>query len=260
MPYARNDWRDTSAGVTPRVETTERSTDGGSLVQLAFEEIEKRILSGQLLPNAKISLRSVAYSIGMSMQPVREAVNRLVAASALEITRNRTIRMPALDRAVADEIWSIRMLLEGEAVRRFANRVQPGEVQPLYAFNKALRRYRFGVDVEPTMANAMAWNVGLARGSGSPMLIDMISRLRLRYAPVMAYAFSVDAPYDEDFVKYTIQIQDELLLAIEAGDAAAALHLRCADIRSAQRYLYRRIGWDPLCKSSASGNSEGLCR
>jgi DNA-binding GntR family transcriptional regulator len=100
------------------------------------------------------------------------------------------------------------------------------------------------------MANAMAWNVGLAKGSGSPMLIDMISRLRLRYAPVMAYAFSVDAPYDEDFVKYTIQIQDELLLAIEASDAAAALHLRCADIRSAQRYLYRRIGWHPTHNDS----------
>jgi GntR family colanic acid and biofilm gene transcriptional regulator len=219
------------------------SSHGHSLVERAYEAVEKRILSGQLLPGQKISLRTVASSIGMSMQPVREAVNRFVAASALEISSSRAIRMPVIDRDAADEIWAIRMLLEGEAVRRFAERRRPEEVRPLFEFNRNIRRHRFGVDLEATMANSMAWNAGLARGSASPILIEMISRLRLRYAPVMAHAFSLEAPHDEAFVVYTVQIQDELLLAIEAGDAATALHLRCADIRTAQRYVYARLGW-----------------
>jgi GntR family colanic acid and biofilm gene transcriptional regulator len=221
----------------------EPPSNGRSLVEVASQEIEKKILTGQLLPGEKISLRGVANSIGMSMQPVRDAVNRFVAASALEITSNRTIRVPALDRGAAEQIWAIRMLLEGEAVRRFAERNRPEEVRPLFQFTRSLRCYRFGVDLEPTMANSMAWNVGLAQGSGSPILIDMISRMRLRFAPILAYAYGLDKPHDEQFVTYTVQIMDELLLAIEAGDANAAVHVRCADIRSLKRYVFERIGW-----------------
>jgi DNA-binding GntR family transcriptional regulator len=177
------------------------------------------------------------------MQPVREAVGRLVAGSALEITANRAIRIPALDRGVADEIWAMRMLLEGEAAAQFAARCRPEETRPLLDLNRTLRSYRFGIDLQPTMKTTMAWNIGLAHGSGSSILIEMIANLRLRYAPIVAQALSTPAPHDEEFLLFTLHIQDELLLAIEAGDSGAARNLRCADIRSFQRYLFARLGW-----------------
>jgi GntR family colanic acid and biofilm gene transcriptional regulator len=221
----------------------EVAPESSTLGRQALTELETRLIAGQLLPSTKISLRSLAQSIGMSMQPVREAVARLVASSALEITSGRALRVPALNKEIAQDIWSMRLLLEGEAAARFAARCRPEETTPLFEMNRVLRGYRFGVDLEPTMKTTMAWNIGLARGSASPILIAMIDNLRLRYAPSVAQALSTEAPHDDEFLQFTLHIQDELLLAIEAGDAAAAGNLRCADIRSFQRYLFARLGW-----------------
>ena len=218
-------------------------SDDGTLGQQVYQDLERRILSGQLLPDAKLSLRKLAVSLNTSMQPVREAVGRLVAASALEIAPGRSFRVPPLDRALVDEIWSMRLLLEGEAAARFAARQVPDEARELFEYTRTLRTFRFGIDLAPTMQTMMEWNGRLARGSASSILIDMIFRLHLRYAPFLACALSEDMPYDEGFLQFTLHMQDELVLAIEAGDIAAARHLRCADLRSFQRYLYSRVGW-----------------
>ena len=217
--------------------------DDGTLGQQVYQDLERRILSGQLLPDAKVSLRKLATSLNTSMQPVREAVGRLVAASALEIAPGRSFRVPPVVRSKVDEIWSMRLLLEGEASARCAARQVAQEARDLFDYTRTLRTYRFGVDLAPTMQTMMEWNGRLARGSASPILIDMIFRLHLRYAPFLAYALSTETPYDDGFLQFTLHIQDELVLAIEAGDVAAARHLRCADLRSFQRYLYSRIGW-----------------
>ena len=216
--------------------------DDITLGQQVYQDLEARLLAGELLPGTKVTLRKLAIELATSMQPVREAVARLVAASALEMTANRSIRVPLLDRALADEIWSMRLLMEGEAAARFAARQVPEEAQRLFAPTRRMRT-TLGTHTIPTMKAMMVWNRGLAQGSASPLLIEMIRGLHLRYAPFLAYVLGVDRPHDQEFLQFTLHIQDELVLAIEAGDAAAARHLRCADLRSFQRYLYSRIDW-----------------
>ncbi len=177
------------------------------------------------------------------MQPVRDAVGRLIDAAALRSAPGKAIRVPRLERRTADEIWSLRFLLEGEAAARFAARRRPAEAHGLYDYTRSLRAMRFGADLQPTMRSLMSWNMALANGSASPILIDMVRRLRLRYAPFVAEALALEAPFDPEFHQFTLHMQDELVMAIEAGDAEAARHLRCADLRSFQRYLYTRKSW-----------------
>lgn len=219
------------------------ATDESTLGHQVYHDLETRILSGQLMPGDRVSLRKLATFLDTSMQPVREAVGRLVAASALELTPGRSIRVPLLDRATMDQIWSMRLLLEGEAAARFAARQASAEARELFANTRSMRAFRFGLDLEPTVRGLMDWNGRLLRGSDSPILIDIVHRLHLRYAPFLAQALSTDLPYDEGFLQFTLHMQDELGLAIEAGDANAARHLRCADLRSFQRFLYSRVGW-----------------
>lgn len=237
-----------SSDLALEVETVElerlvRAGERGTLAQQAYRELESRIRTGQWLPNTKVSLRTLAQSLKTSMQPVRDAVGRLVAASALEMVPGRSIRVPVLTRKQADEIWSMRLLLEGEAAARYAARKPGAEVRLLFEHTRTLRSLRYGIDVEATMRSLMDWNDDLRRGLDAPILLDMISRIYLLSAPFIAQAFTMPVPRGENFVQFTIQIQDELILAIEQGDAEAARHLRCADLRSFQRYIYSRHGW-----------------
>lgn len=216
---------------------------GSTLGHQVYREMEDSIVDGIWLPGAKVSLRKIATQLNTSMQPVREAVSKLVADSALEVTPGRSVRVPVLSREQADEIWAIRMLLEGEAAAQFAARKCPEEAQSLYQHTRNLRSTYPTHDTTATMRTIRAWNIELIHGSKSPVLIDMIMRLRLRYAPFIAQSLATKRPHDEDFINFTTHIQDELVMAIEAGDSTAARHLRCSDLRSFQRYLYSRREW-----------------
>ncbi|MCF3932016.1 GntR family transcriptional regulator [Acuticoccus sp. M5D2P5] len=224
--------------------TADAPLEGAStLGEQIYAELEQDIITGRWPPEARQSLRKIATRLNTSVQPVREAVGKLLAASALELTPGRAVRVPRLDRAQADELWSLRFLLEGEAAARFAARKVPEEAKLLYAHNAALgERYRQS-DVGEIMRQMMAWNLDLAVGAQSPMLFNMILGLRLRYAPFIAECLALAPPDEPSFLAFTVHIQDELVHAIVTGDADAARHLRCADLRSFQRHLYSRRGW-----------------
>jgi len=160
------------------------------------------------------------------MQPIREALGRLVAASALEATPNRAFRVPEPDRAAADEIWSLRLLLESEAAARFAARPDAAASERLAAATEACRAIDYGRDLKATMGAITVWNLSIIQAAGSQLLYDTIVRLFLHYAPFLAHALSAPMARDEEFLTFILHIQDELLLAIKTGDVAAARYLR----------------------------------
>ncbi|WGF89550.1 GntR family transcriptional regulator [Marinivivus vitaminiproducens] len=219
------------------------SQDSATLGRQVHQAIEERLLTGRLLPGTKVSLRGLAQDLGTSMQPVREAVSRLVAASALEFTSSRVIRVTTLDWRQASDLWAMRLLLEGEACAQFAERRVRDEAERLFANTERMRALDFGADLHHTMSAILDWNLDLARGASSPLLVDTIMTLRVRFAPTIALALSRPEPFDPVFRDFTLHIQDELIMAIVAGDAASARHLRCADLRSFQRYLFERLNW-----------------
>jgi DNA-binding GntR family transcriptional regulator len=225
-----------------------------TLGQKIYQQLESKLLLGEWLPNTKVTLRTLALSLRTSMQPVREAVGRLVAASALEATPNRAFRVPELDRAAADEIWSLRLLLEGEAAARFAARREPKAFERFVAATATCREIDYGRDLKATMGAIAEWNASIIQAAGSQLLYDTVGRLYLRYSPFLAHALGAPVAHDEEFLSFILHIQDELLLAITSGDAAAARYLRCADLRSFQRYLYQRIGWS---SPTAGGVDQG---
>ncbi len=145
-----------------------------TLGQQIYQQLERRILLGEWLPDAKVTLRTLALSLNTSMQPVREAVGRLVDASALEATPNRAFRVPKLDRAAADEIWSLRLLLEGEAAARFAARRDPRACDRLAAATDACRAIDYGRDLNATMGAIAVWNSSIVQAAGSQLLYDTV--------------------------------------------------------------------------------------
>ncbi|PZQ46500.1 MAG: hypothetical protein DI556_19975 [Rhodovulum sulfidophilum] len=219
--------------------------EASTLAHHVYRELESGLIDGVLLPETRLSLRSIATQLNTSMQPVREAVSKLVADSALEVTPGRAVRVPRLDREQADEVWAIRVLLEGEAAARFAARRRPEEVEALYAQTRAMRPLYFADDVPALMRALRRWNIALVYGSHMPVLTDLVMRLRLRYAPFTAACLAAETPPDPNFLNFTLRMQDEMTRAIEAGDVAAARYLRCSTIRGFQHYLYERIRWIP---------------
>ena len=112
-----------------------------TLGQQVYRRLYDRLMSGALLPGAKLTLRGLAEELGTSMQPIREAVSRLAAEGALELAPNRLIRVPCFSRAQTDELWSMRVLLEGYAAALFATRAESDEIARLVEINESSTRW-----------------------------------------------------------------------------------------------------------------------
>src|SRR4051812_32330299 len=91
-----------------------------TLGERIYLELRDLLMSGKLLPNEKLSLRSVAEALGVSMMPVREAVARLVAEGALNVLPNRAVSVPLMTQSKLIELMNIRIEIEGYAAEQSA--------------------------------------------------------------------------------------------------------------------------------------------
>ena len=101
--------------------------DRRTLADTTYEALSDLLAAGRLAPGDRLSLRQSAAVLGVSVMPVREAVSRLVAEGALEVSPNRAIRVPTMSQAEFRALAETRMAVEGIAAARAAEQRSDGE-------------------------------------------------------------------------------------------------------------------------------------
>lgn len=76
------------------------------------------IVSGELPDGARLVERELAARFAVSRIPLREAIHKLAAEGLVELYQNRGAVVRTLTAADIDEIYDLRMLLEGDAIHR----------------------------------------------------------------------------------------------------------------------------------------------
>jgi DNA-binding GntR family transcriptional regulator len=86
--------------------------------KLAYAAIRERILSGILLPGARIVAEDIATELNISRTPVREAFRQLDAEGLLVMRPNRGAVVASVSPDELLELFEMRAVLEGLAARR----------------------------------------------------------------------------------------------------------------------------------------------
>ncbi|SDH34982.1 MULTISPECIES: GntR family transcriptional regulator [unclassified Duganella] len=81
------------------------------------------IASGALPDGARLIERDLAERFAVSRIPLREAIQKLAAEGLVEQHKNRGAVVRTLTAADIDEIYALRMLLEGDAIRHAVQRL-----------------------------------------------------------------------------------------------------------------------------------------
>ena len=154
-----------------------------------YHQLRDLLLYGRAMPGEQLSLRTIAEALGVSVMPVREAVHRLVAEQALELSSNRALRVPVMTVSQFREITSIRINLEGLATATAASLLD----EPSYQAIEALHE-RFSRELamkRPDKNRLIAFNKELHFAIYSqaqmPMLLQMIESMWLRIGPILNY-------------------------------------------------------------------------
>ena len=83
----------------------------------AFDALYTAIIHGDLEAGSRLQVRDLAESLGTSMMPVREALNRLEEFGLVEALPYRGAVVKTFSQGELLEIYSVRTLLESQAVK-----------------------------------------------------------------------------------------------------------------------------------------------
>lgn len=89
---------------------------GGSLIDVALQQMKKSIICCELAPGEKLKVAELSKSYGLSSSPIREALNRLAQEGIVEANENKGFRVTELSLDDFREITRLRCLLESEAL------------------------------------------------------------------------------------------------------------------------------------------------
>jgi DNA-binding GntR family transcriptional regulator len=108
------------------------STDSGlelrSLQHQIHDQLLGRILRRELEPGERISPPDIAAALGVSITPVRDAVNQMAAEGLVTVMPRRgTVVSPISVRDI-EELYEIRLMIEPEAAELAADRATAEEL------------------------------------------------------------------------------------------------------------------------------------
>src|SRR4051812_34562212 len=97
------------------------------MAEAALERLREAIIMGELTPGTPLRLEDLARTLGMSISPIREAVRQLEALGLAEHVPHHGAKVMRLDVEELRQLFSIRLALEGMALRRAAELFTPAE-------------------------------------------------------------------------------------------------------------------------------------
>jgi len=169
--------------------------------------------------------------------PVREAVHRLAAEQALELTPNRALRVPRMTVSQFREITAIRINLEGLATERAAALLDDAGVARIAELNTqfADEMGRAAPDGAKLIALNKALHFAVYEGARMPTLMKMIEALWLRIGPILNYDLRSGSRRVGDGVAAAHHAR--LVEALKQHDGAAAREALRGDIEAAADFI-----------------------
>ncbi len=220
------------------VEPLDRQTLG----ERAYAQLAELLISGRLAPGEKLSLRAAADVLGVSIMPVREAVSRLVADRALEVTPNRAVRVPLMSAAQFRDLTKVRIAIEGHAAAQAAQQRDNGDLVSIARAEQAMREE--SEQPVPDLPRAVELNktfhFAVYEAAHSPILVEIIRALWLKAGPVI----NLDLRANPERLGKgdAIRFHANARKAIAGGDQAAAQAGIAADISGAAEVILSRGG------------------
>lgn len=157
-------------------DTNGNGGEKSSLVSKAYGHIREGILSGRYAPNASLRLQALASEIGVSIIPVREALRQLEAEHLVQISQNRGAQVAPLALEDVQDAYSVRIVLEVEALRRSFPRLTTKDVRRARALtNRMMQLMRR--DDEAAFEAHRELHFVLYEKAGSPWMLRMIDML-----------------------------------------------------------------------------------
>jgi len=227
--------------------TSKRPTDASmaiemlrehSLATLAQQELERRIISGEIPAGTKLNEVDVASDLGVSRGPVREAFSALSQAGLVRVEKNRGVFVRQVSLEEANEFYEVRAALEGLIGKLAARRISIDEIEQLRSVVRRMHQIQkvrradeyfvLNVEFHDLLARAARNNALLANYRGVVNQLDLYRRATITHG--------------QENIPLSTQEHEAIVEAVAARDEQRAEALLTEHVLVSRTRLHAALG------------------
>ena len=201
-----------------------------------FELLHARIIAGQYAAGEWLRQEDIASQLGVSMTPVREALDLLVSAGMAERIPYRGVRVSKLAPEEIADSYYLRLLLECSAARAAAQVITPPKVRELEELVEQMHGLVTLNEVSSQRQLNRQFHMAVAAASGMALLTKTYETILNTFPDWMLYEYMFRHPellassLEQEYTEHR-----RLIEAPSAHDAAQAVF-------HAGRHIMNRAG------------------
>lgn len=195
-------------------------------------QLRWRLTCGHYRPGQAMSIRSLTEEFGTSMMPIREALKRLAAERALDVTPNRAFRVPLLETDRIVGLFAIRKTLESMATRLAAARLNKRQLTALAQAEWAMRDAINRNDATAYFTANYNFHFTIYSASANEDLVAVIEGIWVLTGPGLSSTIEAQG-FTDEWKLFHI----DAVTALRRGDVEAACRAIETDIDWAMRHF-----------------------
>lgn len=203
-----------------------------TLRERVYGELRSAIMKGVFEPGQAVTVRGLAEAFGTSPTPVREALQQLVAETALVAEPNRSYRVPRIARETFQDLRDTRAELEGLAATKATEVITAAEIRKLHQIIERTDRAIQTQDLKAYLASNEDFHFTIYEAARAPILLRTIRMLWVQIGPMLNVLLR-----DINLVEELQDNHHAILTAFGNKDAEAARQAIRNDILTAADFI-----------------------
>jgi len=214
-----------------------------------FDALHRQIIAGKYGPGDWLRQEDIASQMGVSMTPVREALDLLVAAGLAERVPYRGVQVREMSDKDIGDAYGLRLILEAVIAREAANNITPEQVAGLEKMLEEMKSHVSLNEIPLARQLSREFHSSIAEASGNTLLIKLYAVVSNAFPDWLLYEALFRKPeMVTDSMADTHKGHIAIVSALKKGDADKAVQKSIEHVMESGKWLkdYRNIPADIL--------------
>jgi len=203
-----------------------------------FDVLHEKIISGTYKPGDWLRQDDIATQLGVSMTPVREALDLLVSAGLAERVPYRGVRVREMSTRDVVEAYGLRLFLEAVIAQEAAKHITREQIAGLERTLAEMKKHESLKDVSTERKSSREFHSAIAEATKNDLLVKMYAVVSNAFPDWLLYEALFRYPeLIKDSMESTYKEHVAIVNALKRGDAEKAVQVSIEHVMESGKWL-----------------------
>ncbi len=203
-----------------------------------YDALHRQIIAGKYGPGDWLRQEDIATQMGVSMTPVREALDLLVASGLAERVPYRGVRVREMSAKDVADAYGLRLILEAIIAREAALHITPQQISKLEKIMDEMKKRVKLHEMPQERQLSREFHTSIAEASGNDLLVKLYAVVANAFPDWLLYEALYRKPeLLTGSVAQTYEEHTAIMEALVNGDADKAVQKSIEHVLDSGRWL-----------------------